>query len=107
MEMQQIRYFVALCEEGNFTKAAKRCSVAQPSVTNAIKALEKMLGGPLFVRRSGPTRLTKLGEYVAPYFFTIWSSAEAVKRVALNDTALNPSPAQNRTEVQNSAEAVV
>ena len=49
MQMNQIRYFLALCEERNFTRAAKRCCVSQPSVTNAIKQLELELGGPLFL----------------------------------------------------------
>ncbi len=51
MEMQQIRYFVALCDELNFTRAAQRCKVAQPSLTIAIKALEEELGGLLFHRK--------------------------------------------------------
>src|ERR1700756_1300383 len=50
MEMHQIRYFLALCEELNFTKAAERCHVAQPSLTRAIKQLEEELGGALFRR---------------------------------------------------------
>jgi LysR family transcriptional regulator, hydrogen peroxide-inducible genes activator len=36
MQMQQIRYFLALCKERSFTHAAKRCGVSQPSLTNAI-----------------------------------------------------------------------
>ena len=50
MELSQIRYFVALCRELNFTRAAKRCRVSQPSLSNGIKALESDLGGPLFRR---------------------------------------------------------
>src|SRR5215468_10129897 len=45
MQMQQIRYFLALCEERSFTRAAKRCGISQPSLTNAIIALEQELGG--------------------------------------------------------------
>ena len=45
MQMQQIRYFLALCEERNFTRAARRCGVSQPSLTNAMIALERELGG--------------------------------------------------------------
>src|SRR5205823_7287699 len=51
MQMQQIRYFLALCEERNFTRAARRCGVSQPSLTNAMIALERELGGALFQRR--------------------------------------------------------
>ncbi|HEY3147782.1 MAG TPA: LysR family transcriptional regulator, partial [Dongiaceae bacterium] len=42
--MHQIRYFVALSETLNFTKAAERCNVAQPSLTRAIRSLEVELG---------------------------------------------------------------
>src|SRR5262245_41413211 len=48
MQMHQIRYFLALCEELNFTRAARRSGVSQPSLTNAIGALERELGGVLF-----------------------------------------------------------
>jgi len=51
MQMHQIRYFLALCEERNFTRAAKRCGVSQPSLTNAIIGLEQELGGALFQRK--------------------------------------------------------
>jgi len=51
MEMQQIRYFLVLCEERSFTRAAKRCGISQPSLTNAIIGLERELGGVLFQRK--------------------------------------------------------
>jgi DNA-binding transcriptional LysR family regulator len=63
MEIRQIVYFLALCEELHFTRAAKRCGVAQPSLTNAIKALERELGGALFLRKPRP-RLSELGSAV-------------------------------------------
>ncbi len=50
MEMHQVRYFLALSATLNFTRAAERCNVAQPSLTAAIKKLEAELGGPLFRR---------------------------------------------------------
>jgi DNA-binding transcriptional LysR family regulator len=46
--MHQVRYFLALCEELNFTRAARRCGVSQPSLTTAISALERDLDGALF-----------------------------------------------------------
>jgi DNA-binding transcriptional LysR family regulator len=66
MQMQQIRYFLALCEERNFTRAARRCGVSQPSLTNAIIGLERELGGALFQRRP-EVALTVLGHAVHPY----------------------------------------
>jgi LysR family hydrogen peroxide-inducible transcriptional activator len=60
MEIRQIVYFLALCEELHFTRAAKRCGVAQPSLTNAIRVLERELGAPLFHRKPRP-HLSELG----------------------------------------------
>lgn len=58
MEMHQVRYFLAVCEALNFTRAAKACHVAQPSLTAAIKKLEQELGGELFRRERSRTHLT-------------------------------------------------
>jgi LysR family hydrogen peroxide-inducible transcriptional activator len=65
MEIRQVIYFIALCEELHFTRAAKRCGVAQPSLTNAIRSLEHEFGAPLFHRRPRP-RLSELGAAVRP-----------------------------------------
>jgi len=82
MEMPQVRYFLALCEEQNFTRAAKRCGVAQPSLTNAIKRLESQLGGALFHRHRVNTRLTDLGILVRPELVQIDRSTAEAKRKA-------------------------
>jgi LysR family hydrogen peroxide-inducible transcriptional activator len=75
MQMHQIRYFLALCEEGNFTRAAKRSGVSQPSLTNAIGALERELGGALFQRRPF-IALTALGHAMQPYLRRIAETAD-------------------------------
>ena len=67
MQMQHIRYFLALCEERSFTRAAKRCGISQPSLTNAIIALEQALGGALFQRKP-LVSLTVLGRRRPPLF---------------------------------------
>jgi molybdenum-dependent DNA-binding transcriptional regulator ModE len=82
MQMNQIRYFLALCEERNFTRAAKRCGVSQPSLTNAIKRLEQTLGGPLFHRDRRNIELTELGRLVKPYLKQLNQSAYEAKRKA-------------------------
>jgi LysR family hydrogen peroxide-inducible transcriptional activator len=51
MEMHQVRYFLALAEELNFTRPSERCNATQPSLSRAIKLLEEQLGGPLFSAR--------------------------------------------------------
>ena len=58
MELHQLRYFVAVAEVGSFTKAAQRCDVAQPSLSQQIIKLEKELRHPLFERLGRTIRLT-------------------------------------------------
>jgi hypothetical protein len=52
MQMQQVQYFLALCEELNFSRAARRCGVSQPSLSTAVSALERELGGALLHRKA-------------------------------------------------------
>jgi DNA-binding transcriptional LysR family regulator len=82
MEMQQIRYFVALKRELNFTRAAEACNVSQPALTRAIQALEAELGGPLFHRERSQTHLSELGRMMAPYLESILKQSQTVKERA-------------------------
>jgi LysR family hydrogen peroxide-inducible transcriptional activator len=82
MELHQIRYFLALCEELNFTRAAERCAVAQSSLTRAIKALETELGGALFHRERANTHLSKLGEKVKPFLDQAYGHVQGARRQA-------------------------
>lgn len=66
MEIRQIRYFLAVCEQLNFTQAARQCHVTQPSLTRAIQRLEKEFGGYLFWRERPKVELTDLGKLVRP-----------------------------------------
>jgi DNA-binding transcriptional LysR family regulator len=84
MQLNQIRYFLALYEERNFTRAARRCGVSQPSLTNAVKRLERAFGNPLFERTSRNTEPTELGQVVRPYLEQISKYAEEAKRKAEN-----------------------
>jgi LysR family hydrogen peroxide-inducible transcriptional activator len=81
MEMQQIRYFLALCEERSFTRAARQCGISQPSLTNAIIRLEHELGGPLFERKPA-VALTVLGHAVHPYLQRIAENADLARGIA-------------------------
>lgn len=76
MELHQVKYFLAVCEAGNFTRAAAAVSVAQPSLTRAIGKLETEVGGALFLRERRHAVLTSLGRKIKPHLERI-AEAEA------------------------------
>jgi DNA-binding transcriptional LysR family regulator len=80
--MQQVRYFVALAETLNFTRAADQCNVSQPALTRAIQQLEHELGGPLFHRERNNTHLSELGRMMLPYLESVHASTQAAKAAA-------------------------
>jgi DNA-binding transcriptional LysR family regulator len=82
MEMQQVRYFVALADTLNFTRAAEKCNVSQPALTRAIQQLEHELGGPLFHRERGNTHLSELGRMMLPYLAGVDEQCRAAKEQA-------------------------
>jgi len=92
MEMHQIRYFLAVAQTLNFTKAAERCNVTQPALTRAIQRLEEELGGPLLRRERNLTHLTDLGQMVVPHFTEVLSGSEAAKTTAKGFLNLDKAP---------------
>ncbi|MEV0626814.1 LysR family transcriptional regulator [Nonomuraea wenchangensis] len=66
MELQQLRYVVAVAETSNFTRAAEHCRVVQSALSHQIAALERELGARLFERTSRRVRLTSAGEAFLP-----------------------------------------
>ena len=82
MEMHQVRYFLATVSELNFTKAAEKCNVAQPSLTRAIKQLEDELGGDLFRRERPQAQLTELGQRMHPLLKQCYESALGARSLA-------------------------
>ena len=82
MEIQVIRYFLALADTLNFTRAAERCNVSQPALTRAIRNLEDNLGGPLVHRERGNTHLTELGRIMHPYFRQVVERLEEARKHA-------------------------
>jgi len=68
MEINQIRYFLAVANKLNFTSAAKECAVSQPALSKAIRKLEDNLGGDLFERDKQKVELTDFGRTMRIHF---------------------------------------
>jgi DNA-binding transcriptional LysR family regulator len=79
METHEIRYFLAMVRELNFTRAAAACGITQPALTRAIKKLESELGGALFLRRPGHIELTRLSREILPRLEAIEQGMVAVR----------------------------
>jgi DNA-binding transcriptional LysR family regulator len=86
MEMHQVRYFLAVAQALNFTRAAEECHVAQPSLTRAIKLLEDELGGDLFRRERPRAMLTPLGERMFPLLRQCYDAAQSARALAARIT---------------------
>ncbi|MFE5212327.1 LysR family transcriptional regulator [Streptomyces sp. NPDC056600] len=80
MHLQQLRYFVAVAETRHFTRAAELVHVAQPSLSQQIKALERELGADLFLRARGNITLTDAGETLLPLARRILADTETARQ---------------------------
>ena len=67
MTLQQLNYVIAITETGSFNRAAERLFVAQPSLTSAIKELEREIGVTIFNRTGRGVTLTAEGMDFLPY----------------------------------------
>lgn len=89
MDIKQLSYFVAVAQEGSYSKAAEKVNLSQPALSIAIKKLEKELGVALFYTFERRQRLTEEGErllagardLISDYHRTV----ESVKNVRLNE----------------------
>ena len=61
MELKQLEHFVAVAEEGQFTRAASRCHITRSALSTSIRSLERELDSPLFVRTTRRVALTGAG----------------------------------------------
>jgi LysR family transcriptional regulator, hydrogen peroxide-inducible genes activator len=82
MDIHHIRYFLAVCETRNFTRAAERCNVTQPALSRAIQQLEDEVGGLLFRRERNLTHITDLGALLWPRFQQIVDELSGVRHEA-------------------------
>ncbi len=92
MEMHQIRYFLAVCDTLNFTRAAEACNVTQPALTRAIQKLEEELGSLLLHRERSRTHLTDFGQLMRPHLEQIVRNAEQAATTAKSFLRLDEAP---------------
>jgi DNA-binding transcriptional LysR family regulator len=86
VSLAQVRYFVAVAEEGHVSRAASALRVAQPAVSRQIRLLEDELGAALFVRTARGMRLTPPGavflEHARSILAQVDLAARAVRSVS-------------------------
>lgn len=86
MDIRQLEYFAACCEQGSFNKAAACLYTTQPNVSKVISSLERELGRELFERGSKGIRLTPFGETIREYAGNILQNAGLIRSM----TPANP-----------------
>ncbi|WP_338651312.1 LysR family transcriptional regulator [Lysinibacillus sp. Y5S-8] len=79
MDIKQLHYFIAVSEQRNFSKAAERLHISQPSLSNAIKKLEQEIGSPLLERNTRNLQLTEAGELLFERAKVIVKNMEVLK----------------------------
>ncbi|MFB4270862.1 LysR family transcriptional regulator [Nonomuraea sp. GTA35] len=82
MELRQLAYFVAVAEEGGFSRAAERLSIVQSAVSQQIRRLERELGVPLFDRSTRHVKLSGAGERLLPEARAVLAAAHRARQVA-------------------------
>ncbi len=79
MELHQLRYVCAVAETGSFSRAAERCQIAQPSLSQQILKLEEDLGTRLFDRLGRSIRLTEAGHAFLPHARAVLGSVDSAQ----------------------------
>jgi DNA-binding transcriptional LysR family regulator len=90
VELRQLRYFLAVAEDLNYGRAAKKLLIAGPSLSQQIKNLERDLGVRLFDRDRRAVAMTPAGSALLPYVRDLVERAEDLRRLATGVGALEP-----------------
>lgn len=92
MDLRQLRYFIAVARERNFTRAAEQLHIAQPPLSRQIQLLEEELGVPLLIRHSRPVQMTDAGRLFYEQAMQVLGRVEqmqaATRRVGLHQRSV-------------------
>src|SRR5690348_16608356 len=92
MDLRQLRYYVAVARERNFTRAAEQLHIAQPPLSRQIQLLEEEVGVPLLMRNSRPVQMTDAGRLFYEQAMQILGRVEqmqaATRRVGLHQRSV-------------------
>ena len=108
MDLSQIRAFLAVAQEGSFTKASKLLNLSQPSISLKVKALEKDLGATLIIREQNNLHLSQEGRFAAEKLNrvidelnSINSYFDGLKQESANKLTIYHTPLNSHTVVEN------
>lgn len=90
MDLRALRYFVAVKETGSISGAARRCFVAQPSISSSLKQLEDTVGRKLFNRHARGMNATEDGEQLYPLAKQLLGQANAIEELFKGETQKVP-----------------
>lgn len=89
MDIRQLRYFLAVASERNFSRAAERLNMAQPPLSRQIQQLEQEVGTPLFERASRPLALTDAGRHFYEHAMQVTRRMDELKQAMRNYVSSN------------------
>jgi LysR family nitrogen assimilation transcriptional regulator len=92
VDMRRLRYFVAVCDHGGFSRAAQATGIAQPALTRQIQALEQELGHPLFARNGRNAVPTEVGAFLLRHARTHLDGLDDVVTRLRRDYGAVPDP---------------